>query len=447
MRGSSDPEQYRVDDTDQIVFCDYSGLEESIVVPEEVTAIADETFMNNKRIKNIDLRNVRYIGARAFQDCTNLESVIMRNVKVIGPQAFEFCRKLQKVTLAGNDAEGIAELGERAFYHCAALDIPEIPCTLTHIGARAFSHTAIRYADVHWLDAIPEALFSCCAAMEYADISGASEIGDDAFSECRELTNIIFGDVDRIGTKAFHSCELLKLEGLPETLQYIGDDAFCSIRDGFVLPKSVKHIGRNCLGPENRRKSVSIYKSSLYEFRGYFPDDEEYEYEEEHFYLWESSIDVTILDDETDQVIGFLPLFSDLNPKLRSALAGAFRKDNTFDYSVLDTIFYDEMEWNQRGKDRLVLMRLKYPFELPMTVGEEYNEYLRKHAKRIAQRAVRDKDMELLAFLYGKELINMDNITAILDYSNKIAASECTAYLLECQSELNGHHDPLFEEL
>ena len=61
-----------------------------IKIPEDVTAIADGAFAGNKSLKHIDLRNVRQIGAFAFQDCTNLESVIMGSVSVIGSGAFEF---------------------------------------------------------------------------------------------------------------------------------------------------------------------------------------------------------------------------------------------------------------------------------------------------------------------------------------------------------------------
>ena len=72
-----------------------ADMDEYYVMPEEATAVADGAFAKNKNLKHIDLRNVRHIGAFAFQECTGLENVIMSNVAVIEEGAFEFCRSLQ----------------------------------------------------------------------------------------------------------------------------------------------------------------------------------------------------------------------------------------------------------------------------------------------------------------------------------------------------------------
>ena len=414
-----------------------------LVMPEEVTVIADRAFAKNKSLKHADLRNVRYIGAHAFQECSNLETVIMSRATVIGAGAFEFCRSLISV-----DFSSVTEVGEAAFSFCGMLDIPEMPASITSVGASAFSHTAIRRADLSWLDEIPAYLFGSCTSLEYADVSGAKVIGPEAFEDCRSLSYIRIDSAEKIGAKALHGCELMKFAVLPESLREIGDGAFWRVEEGLLVPRSVRQIGRNCFGPVDVRKSIRIYRSALYEFRNYFPDDRIDPFDaDEHFYLWESSIDVTVLDDETDEVTGFLPLFSDLYISMRKALPHAFRPDNTFDYSVLDTVFYSEMRWNQKGKDRLVVRRSMYPYELAEPARTEYSDYLRKHSERIAKRAVSDRDIGVLAFLFDNELIGKDSITGILDYSIAQSASECTAFLLERQSEMSTFGDALFDEL
>ena len=415
------------------------------VIAEDVTAIADRAFAGNKSLKHIDLRNAERIGAFAFQDCTNLESVIMSNVSVIGPGAFEFCRSLQSVTF-GN----VTEIGDLAFFHCGKLDIPEIPRSLTKAGAGAFSHTGLKHADLHWFEEIPPSLFSYCTSMGYADVSGAGVIHDDAFAGCRELSYVKFGDLEKIGARAFQKCNSLEIAALPDTLQSMGDEAFERIRPGLVIPKSVCHIGGNCLGPVDIRKSVSIYMSGLYEFRNYFRGDRivpEKEDEHEHFYMYESSIDVRVLDDVTGKTVSFIPLFCDMDPDMRSNLIDAFREDNTFDYRLFDTVLFPAMSWNQRCRDKVAVLRLKYPFGLSDMSRKEYAAYLRTHADRIARRAVWEKNTDILSYLCENVLISSGGIMKLLDYSMSLSASECTAILLEYRSKLDWHSDPLLEEL
>jgi len=433
--------EYMTDMSDNVERED-TGNGSYIVIPEYVTEIEDGAFAKDKSLKKIDLNNVRRIGAHAFQECTNLEAVIMSNVTEIGQGAFEFCRSLRSITF-----ENITSVGDEAFMNCSMLDIPEIPRSLTQVGAGAFSHTAVRSVDLHWLDEIPASLLSYCTSLTDADIVGAKVIGNDAFAGCRALSEVRLGELEKIGKGAFQKCDAFELVRLPDTLRYIGDDAFSVIRGGLIIPGSVSHIGKDCLGPVDRKKDITIYRSSLYEFRNYFRDDRTDPYEDEHFYLWESSIDVTVTDENTGETTGFLPLFSDLEQDMRKSLTEAFRTDNTFDYSFLDETLFAGLKWNQRCKDRLAVMRLKHPFGLTESAHVEYITYLEKHLRRIVRRAVRDRDVDMLVFLCDIGLIGKENITDVIDHSISMTASECTAFLLERQSELGCIDDPLFDEL
>lgn len=421
----------------------YTGSDECYVMPEGVTEIAEYAFANNRSLKHVDLRNVRKIGASAFHECTSLETVVMSNVAVIEKGAFEFCRCLRSVTFGS-----IIEIDERAFSYCALLDIPEIPRSLKSVGAGAFSHTSIHRADLHWLGEIPPYLFSCCTALVSADIRGAKDIGEYAFEGCGSLRDVTFKETERIHARAFHRCDSLRIANLPDTLQAIGDDAFSCILYGLVIPGKVSHIGRNCLGPADRKKSIKIHESTMYAFRNYFRDDcKDPETEDIHSRMWESVIDISVLDNETEETVGFLPLYADLDSRLRSILTKAFRDDNTFDYMTLDIDFFAGMSWNQRCMDRLAVMRLKYPFELTETIRNDYICYIYRHLRRIAQNAVRSKDIDMLSFLCENGMICNENITEIMDYSISINAAECTAFLLERQAEMNWHCTTLIEEL
>ena len=68
-----------------ITLVSYTGNDECVILPDNVTAVADGAFMNNRKIRHVDLRNAERIGARAFQDCVRLQSAKMVNVTSIGP--------------------------------------------------------------------------------------------------------------------------------------------------------------------------------------------------------------------------------------------------------------------------------------------------------------------------------------------------------------------------
>ena len=413
-----------------------------VTVPDDVTVIGDGAFAGNRSLIHADLRNVTHIGARAFQECSNLESVEMNNVSVIGPGAFEFCRSLRRVSF-----RNVTEIGDEAFLYCSMLDIPEMPRTLASAGTAAFSHTAVRRIDLHRMETIPPFMCSGCTALSHADISGAREIGDDAFSECRSLSRVRMSAAEKIGNRAFRKCSSFAPGSLPDSLQSVGDDAFGCVRDGLIVPESVREFGKNCFGPVDTKKSIRIYGSSLYRFRDYFCDERgSTDTETERFHMWESSLDVTILDHE-GKMNGFLPLYVDLEPEMLRALKNAFRDDNTFDYSVLDTVLFGGMSWNLRAKDRLAVMRLRYPFELNASAREGYVRYISGHLERIAHNAVRDRDIGMLSILCDEGLICSENILDVIDHAVSMSASECTAFLLKRRSEMGGRRDMAPEEL
>ncbi len=83
-----------------------------IIIPDffngqEVVAIADEAFMNNKSITSVVIgNNVETIGKRAFYYCSNLASVtIGSSVTTIVDQAFNACDKLSTVYYKGTAAK------------------------------------------------------------------------------------------------------------------------------------------------------------------------------------------------------------------------------------------------------------------------------------------------------------------------------------------------------
>ena len=428
-----DVKDYRLrNDNGHIVFEGYTGADESFHMPDGVTEVAERAFAGNKSLRHIDLGGVVSVGALAFQDCSNLETVVMESALVIWQGAFEFCRSLRSISFGA-----ITSIGDFAFRHCRELDISEMPRSLVSLGVGAFSHTAIRTVCLDWLNEIPEALFSGSSDLTYADIGRARVIGKGAFEECGSLATVRFGAVEIIRSRAFYKCRSFEVSALPDTLHAIGDEAFEKTRAGLIVPGNVRSFGRNCFGPAVSMKSISIYRSSLYDFRNYFIEEKhDDEGEDEHFYMWESSMDIAVLDDKTDALIGYLPLFTDLDRGMKAKLMSALRPDNSFDYRFIDTELFDGLGWNRRCMDSVAFKRLKYPYDLSETARIKYSDYLKSHSTRIAKSAVRDNDSEILAFLFDNDLIDQKMGRDILDYSISVASHDCTAFLLERTSAM-----------
>lgn len=70
----------------------------STIVPESVTIIGCEAFMDCPKLESINLSFVEELKLNAFVECKNLKSVILgKKVRIIGQQAFADCSNLTKV--------------------------------------------------------------------------------------------------------------------------------------------------------------------------------------------------------------------------------------------------------------------------------------------------------------------------------------------------------------
>ena len=77
----------------------YTGTEENLVLPDEITCIGDRAFHGNTTLRSITIPNsVTSIGDEAFRNCTRLTAItIPASVKSIGDGAFSGCYKLVEV--------------------------------------------------------------------------------------------------------------------------------------------------------------------------------------------------------------------------------------------------------------------------------------------------------------------------------------------------------------
>lgn len=112
--------------------------ESKIVVPDGVTVIGDNAFLNCDKIISITLPDgLKKIYSNAFQNCTSLESIkFPYSLTEISYRAFFGCSKLRSVTIPNN----VKRIGDGAFKGCSSLESIILPDGLTSIGSEAFSN-------------------------------------------------------------------------------------------------------------------------------------------------------------------------------------------------------------------------------------------------------------------------------------------------------------------
>ena len=252
-----------------------------------IITIEGAAFKGSELLKNIDLKNVKYVGEEAFVD-TAITSINMSLEGVeIGPKAFYDLRKIISVTLGkgaiigtsafqkatnlttvtflgegvtvGTSAfEGCSSLanfdfvdlsgtiGERAFYGCVKLTDVNIP-NVTEIGAYAFhSCTGLKNVTTGSLKVVGAEAFRGCKALTSIDLRGVTSLGQLAFYQCAALRSVTLdGSITRIERHTFYDCKALTTIDL-SNITFIGEAAFCNTK----LPETlnldkVEFIGTN----------------------------------------------------------------------------------------------------------------------------------------------------------------------------------------------------------
>lgn len=193
-----------------------------------VTEVQDQAFQGWE-ITSVNFgNNVRKLGTYAFFQCSQLSSVIFPAIMTSwGHHSFYGCQSLIAVTVP----EGVTRLEGEVFMDCPKLEQITFPTTLKTIGSNTF--------------------YGCTSLNNLVFPDGFISIDDNdwvqgAFMNCSALTNIDWGKgIQRIGSKSFSNTGIKKLDNLPLSVIYIGDDAFagCKSLTKVVIPSSITELG------------------------------------------------------------------------------------------------------------------------------------------------------------------------------------------------------------
>lgn len=210
-------------------------------------------FLQNGEIEALILpEGLAEIGQRAFYSCPKLHHVFLPgSLRTIGGFAFSRCVSLTEVTLPNS----VVSVGENAFAGCEEL----AELTLSD-GLRQ----------------IQDGVFSNCLKLRTVTIpKGVTEIGWYAFKNCAQLTRAVIPQgVQEIKRSVFYNCTALREITLPRGLRKIGSEAFalCSALSAIELSDGLTEIGEIAFACCKQLSDIAIPKTVTQISAGAFED-------------------------------------------------------------------------------------------------------------------------------------------------------------------------------
>ena len=264
-----------------------SGTLQSIQLPDTLKSIGSEA-LSNTALKRVELPDsVESVGSKAFSGCRSLEQVkLPAGLKVIPLECFYGCVSLREIVLP----DTLQSIGGSAFADCEKLREIRLPASVFAIGNNAFSNCTKlegyivekgsyaeeycigKYLPYSYVDGTkPERTVKTVSGTCGRDLTWTLEDGTLTVSGTGEMDNymvvteegfvtgttapweemlidtvIIEEGVTSVGDYAFAYCDEVKQVSLPETLTYLGIEAFtsCSITE-VELPDAISMIELN----------------------------------------------------------------------------------------------------------------------------------------------------------------------------------------------------------
>lgn len=237
---------------------DYRDSIQTIVIGDQITQIGRYAFPWTACSTIKFGKNVRSIGAEAFNGCRNLSGdlTLPDSVQIVGDRAFSGCTGLNGTLTLGSSLQTI---GAGAFHYCPFSGDLVIPDNVTSIGDSAFYISDYLRPETQGtltlgknLRTIGKAAFSGCAFTGSLTIpEGVTEIANGTFSSSRSNgmftgTLTLPSTLKTIGASAFSYTDFSGELLIPDGVTSIGANAFKEC-DGFggtlSLPDSVKTVG------------------------------------------------------------------------------------------------------------------------------------------------------------------------------------------------------------
>ncbi len=232
----------------------------------KLAKIASNAFAECINLQSVTLPNKALtIEDYAFYYCQKLSSINLEQVSVIGPYAFTNTN-LRNITIGDN-----TQVNEGAFYQTNNMLNVTLGANV-ELGLGAFRESTVETVNMSTGGNVvigPQTFYSA-RNLKTIDLTKAvGKIGDMAFYHCPKLTEIALGNVTEIGLRAFADCNNLATIDLGNTLERIGESAFASYATGsahgalfteIVLPDTLTYIGPDAFYDCQLLESINLNK-------------------------------------------------------------------------------------------------------------------------------------------------------------------------------------------
>ncbi|MBO5132665.1 MAG: leucine-rich repeat domain-containing protein [Paludibacteraceae bacterium] len=205
IRGTVKDGDFVYSDSTKSCIVGYLGSDSVVVIPNAVTVIGDNAFKGYANLTSIEIPNsVTAIGSSTFYGCSSLTSIEISNF--------------------------VTGIGEQAFYNCKGLNLMDVPESVATIGKNAFyGIDTIFYAG--------KASGAPWGAKKV--IRGNVKDGDFVYADSTKSCIVVYlgsdsvvvipNSVVSIGAEAFNNCKGLKFLSVPDSVSFIGENAFLGV--------------------------------------------------------------------------------------------------------------------------------------------------------------------------------------------------------------------------
>lgn len=220
-----------------------------IILPENITSLAEMLFFEAKVEKVTFLGEVKEIPRATFRYCNQLREIILpEGLETIHDYAFYHCERLTNLSLP----DSVISIGDFSFAYCYAITSFPISLSLEHIGYGALDE--LTHLSSFQIDEKQRHFSVYDDCLYTKNLETLIRV-----PEKKGLMNFA-NNVKVIGSGAFYKCQEIQSLTLPETLIKIEDFAFYFMNQVYTLqiPSSVQEIGESAFDTMEHLVSITL---------------------------------------------------------------------------------------------------------------------------------------------------------------------------------------------
>ncbi len=237
----------------------YASEVRSIVITKDVSRIGNNAFVSCVRAAKVTVEGPAVAGTDAFRDTGSMMDgfdLVYSHGEI--PDSMFSC-SAGEVRMNSADLSSVRTIGTEAFRGVKISSIT-LPDTIEKVGDRAFSGCTLKTLRIDGNPSLGNAVFMSCTALESADVQFVTAIPESMFSGCSSLSDVqMSGSIVSVGQESFRGAGVRELV-FPGTLKAVGNNAFseCTALEHVAFTGILDSIGDNAFSDCTALKKVEI---------------------------------------------------------------------------------------------------------------------------------------------------------------------------------------------